>query len=88
MNAAVQTLLIAAASVAAAAAIGVTLADRTAAPAAQLVKLDRVVIEGRRAEMQAPQLVARLPRVVIEQRRAVPAAEVQLAQAQPAVWVI
>jgi hypothetical protein len=79
MNAATQTFLIAIASVAAAAAIGVTLADRTAAPAQEVVKLERVVVLGKRADTQ---VVAQLPRVVIEGRRA--AADVTVAQAQPA----
>ena len=80
MNAATQTFLIAVASVAAAAAIGVTLADRMTAPAQEVVKLERVVVVGKRADTQ---VVAQLPRVVIEGRRAVPA-DVTVAQAQPA----
>lgn len=71
MNTATQTFVLAVASVAAAAAIGVGLANRTAAQATELVKLERVVIVGKRAE--AP-VIAQLPRVVIEGRRAAPAA--------------
>lgn len=78
MNAAAQTFLIAIASVAAAATLGVTLADRTAAPAQEVVTLERVVVVGKRAG--AP-VVAQLPRVVIEGRRA--AQDVTLAQVQP-----
>ena len=82
MNAAAQTLLIAVTSVAAAAAIGVTLADRTAAPAADVVELERVVVVGKRVDLQAPFVVAKLPRVVIEQRRAAPVDDVKVAQAR------
>jgi hypothetical protein len=81
MNTAAQTFVIAIASVAAAAAIGVGLANRMAAPAVEVVKLDRVVVVGKRAE---PVVVAKLPRVVIEQRRST-AADVTVALAQPAV---
>jgi hypothetical protein len=66
MTAAVKTFVLAIASVSAAAAIGVGLADRTASPQAGLVQLDRVVVTGPRA--QAP-VIAHLPRVVIEGRR-------------------
>lgn len=67
MNTAVQTFIVAIASVAAAAAIGVGLANRTAAPATEVVTLERVVISGKRAD--AP-VIAKLPRVVVEGRRA------------------
>lgn len=67
MNTAAKTFAIAIASVAAAAALGVGLADRTAAPATEVVKLERVVVTGKRAD--AP-VIAQLPRVVIEGRRA------------------
>lgn len=67
MNTAAQTFVVALASVAAAAAIGVGLANRTAAPATEVVKLERVVVTGKRAE--AP-VIAKLPRVVVEGRRA------------------
>lgn len=79
MNTAAQTFVLAIASVAAAAAIGVGLANRTAAPATEIVKLERVVIVGKRAN--AP-VVAQLPRVVIEGRRAAPA-DVTVAAAKP-----
>ena len=64
MNTAAKTFIVAIASVAAAAAAGVSLANHTAAPATEVVKLERVVIVGKRAET-----VAQLPRVVIEGRR-------------------
>lgn len=79
MNTAAQTFVLAIASVAAAAAIGVGLANRTAAPATEIVKLERVVIVGKRAD--AP-VIAQLPRVVIEGRRAAPAV-VTVAAAKP-----
>jgi len=76
MNAIAKTFVLALASVAAAAAIGVGLADRMAAPAGEVVTLERVVVVGQRAEAQ---VVARLPRVVIEHRRtAVAAAPAQV----------
>lgn len=83
MSTAAKTFVIAMAAVAAAAALGIGLADRTAAPAAQVVKLERVVVVGQQAQ---PATVARLPRVVVEQRRAVPR-EVVVAQAQAPVWI-
>ena len=43
------------------------LANRTAAPATDVVKLERVVVTGKRAD--AP-MIAKLPRVVVEGRRA------------------
>ncbi len=83
MNTAAHTFIVAIASVAAAAAIGVGLANRSAVPAGDVVKLERVVVVGKRAE---PTVVAKLPRVVIEQRRTVPR-DVVLAQAQVATWI-
>jgi len=83
MNTAAHTFIVAIASVAAAAAIGVGLANRSAVPAGDVVKLERVVVVGKRAE---PTVVAKLPRVVIEQRRTVPRDAV-LAQAQVATWI-
>jgi hypothetical protein len=71
MNTAAKTFVLAVASVAAAAAVGVGLANRTAAPATQIVKLERVVVIGKRADVS---VVAQLPRVVIEGRRGAPAA--------------
>ncbi|WP_457355909.1 hypothetical protein [Roseateles sp. P5_D6] len=81
MNTAAKTFIVAIASVAAAAAAGVSLANRTAAPATEIVKLERVVIVGKRAE--AP-VVAQLPRVVIEGRRDV----TTVAAAQMPVWIV
>lgn len=71
MNTAAKTFALAVASVAAAAAFGVGLANRTAAPATLIVKLERVVVIGKRADVS---VVAQLPRVVIEGRRAAQAA--------------
>lgn len=79
MNTAAKTFIIAIASVAAAAAAGVSLANHTAAPAEGVVKLERVVIVGKRAET-----VAQLPRVVIEGRRDT----TTLAAAQTSVWIV
>lgn len=73
MNTAAQTFVIAIASVAAAAAIGVALGNHSAAPAGEVVQLERVVVVGKRAEVP---VVARLPRVVIEHRRSVDVAAV------------
>lgn len=79
MNTTAKTFIVAIASVAAAAATGVTLANHAAAPATEIVKLERVVIVGKRAEA-----VAQLPRVVIEGRRD----STTLAAAQTAVWIV
>jgi len=79
MNITAQALVFAVASVAVAAAIGTGLADTTTAqPEQQIVKLERVVIVGKRAE--AATEVAVLPRVVITGKRAAEA-DVQLASA-------
>ena len=79
MNAFAKTFTVALASVAAAAAIGVGLADRTAAR--EVVTLERVVVVGKRADTP---VVAKLPRVVIEHRRDTTV----VASAQPAVWLV
>lgn len=84
MNAAAQNLIIAITSVAAAAALGVALANRTAAPAAPVVQLKRVVVVGQRADGRK---VAQLPRVVVEGRR-VATSDVTLAAVLPAVHAI
>lgn len=84
MNTAAKTFVIAIAAVAASAAVGVSLANHTAAPAAEIVKLERVVVVGKHANMR---VVAQLPRVVIEGRRAV-ASEVAVASAQTAVPIV
>lgn len=81
MNAAAKTFVIALVAVVAAAATGVGLANRTAAPATTVVKLERVVVVGKRAETVA---VVKLPRVVVEARRAAPA-DAAVAAAQPAM---
>jgi hypothetical protein len=82
MNAALQTLLIAAVSVAAAAALGVALADRTAAPANERLAVEPVVVVSPRSSLPASTSRVQLPRVVIEQCRVVPPAR-QLAQTDP-----
>ena len=64
MNTAAKTFTLAIASIAAAAAIGTGLAYRAAAPATEVVKLERVVIVAKRSD-----IVAQLPRVVVEGRR-------------------
>ena len=69
MNITAQALVFAVASVATAAAIGIGLADSTAQPEPQIVKLERVVITGHRAD--AATEVAVLPRVAITGHRAV-----------------
>lgn len=84
MNATAQTFAIALASVAAAAALGIGLADSTAAPETQLTRLERVVVVGQHAQATPVAVVTRLPRVVIEQARADSPAAVTVAQARPA----
>ncbi len=81
MNTAAKTFIVAIASVVAAAAAGVGLANHTATPAGEVVKLERVVIVGKRAEATT---VAQLPRVVIEGRRDT----TTVAAAQSAVWIV
>lgn len=66
MTTAAKTFIAAIAAVAASAAIGVGMANRAAAPATEIVKLERVVVVGKRADTMT---VATLPRVVIEGRR-------------------
>ncbi|KQV95671.1 MULTISPECIES: hypothetical protein [unclassified Roseateles] len=84
MNTAAKTFVIAIASVAAAAAMGVGLANHTATPATEIVKLERVVVVGKRADAM---VVAKLPRVVVEGHRSAPA-ETAVAAAQTAVWLV
>ena len=84
MNTAAKTFVVAIAAVAASAAIGVGLANHTAAPAADIVKLERVVVIGKRAETA---VTAQLPRVVIEGRRAVQS-DVMVAAAQTFVPLV
>ncbi len=72
MNTTAKALIFAIVSVASAASIGMGLADRAAQPKAEVVKLERVVIEGKRspASAQMAMRVEQLPRVVIESRSA------------------
>lgn len=83
MNAAAKTFAVALVSVAGAATLDVDLTNRMAAPTPEMVKLERVVVVGKR--MNAT-IVAKLPRVVIEQHRPV-SREVALSQAQFSVGV-
>ena len=88
MNTHTKTLFTALIAVAGAAAIGLGLAANTpdhkasAAPASQIVKLERVVINGKRAPatVQTAQYIEVLPRVIVEGRRA--DASVRLAAAK------
>lgn len=84
MNTAAKTFLFAIAAVAASAALGVGLANRTTAPVTGIVKLERVVVVGKRADAL---VVAQLPRVVIEGRRSAPS-EVTVASAQMVVPLV
>ena len=84
MNTAAKTFVVAIAAVAASAAIGVGLANHTVAPATDIVKLERVVVIGKRADTS---VIAQLPRVVIEGRRAVHS-EVTVAAAQTPIWLV
>ncbi|MEH0166663.1 hypothetical protein ABT392_04710 [Paucibacter sp. JuS9] len=63
MNTTVKALAFALVAVTSAAAIGTAYADHAAQDAAGIVKLERVVISGKRAA--APVVTAQLPRVVI-----------------------
>lgn len=74
MNATAQTFAIALASVAAAAALGIGLADSTAAPETRLTRLERVVVVG--------QHTPPVPVAVVSQPERAPA--VKVAQARPA----
>jgi len=78
MNTAAQTLAIAIITVAGAAAIGMGLAERTAQAGTEIVKLERVVVLGKRAV--EPVVTAVLPRVVVT-GHSVSQADVQLASA-------
>ena len=77
MNTTAKALVFAIVTVASAASIGMGLADRKAKT--ETVKLERVVIVGKRAE--ASTVIAQLPRVVITGRSAAHGA-VQLAAAK------
>ena len=79
MNATAKTLVLAAVIGTSLAALGLGLAAPKASQAAEVVKLERVVIEGRR--MQPSVEVAQLPQVVITGRRAAQS-ELQLAAAK------
>ena len=70
MNITAQALVFAVASVATAAAIGTGLGDFSAQPAAgtEIVKLERVVVVGKRAD--ASMQIVQLPRVVVTGHRA------------------
>ena len=50
MNTAAKTFAIAVVAVTAAAVVGVGLANRTAAPTTEIVKLERVVVVGKRTQ--------------------------------------
>jgi len=83
MNANAQSLIAAVIAVASAASIGVALANAfTTVPQPEVIKLERVVVEGHRTYAPAERAVAaveQLPMVVIT-GRAVPA-DLQVAQA-------
>ena len=78
MNATAQTLLIAIAAVASAAAIGMGLADRAAQSKAEIVQLERVVVVGKRV-VEAPVEYVSLPRVVVTGHSVKPQADVRVA---------
>lgn len=78
MNTTAQALVFAIASVAAAASIGMGLADHLAQPASNVVTLERVVVIGQRAELPE---VAQLPRVVIVGRSNMAKAELHMVAA-------
>lgn len=74
MNATAQTFAIALGSVAAAAALGIGLADSTAAPETQLTRLERVVVVGQHAQPVTVAVVSRPQRAAIEPPPAEPPA--------------
>ncbi|KQY88278.1 hypothetical protein [Pelomonas sp. Root1444] len=84
MNTVANTFAIAVAAVTVAAATGIVLANRTATSATEIVKLERVVVVGKRADAV---VTAKLPRVVIEVHRTTPV-EVTVAAAQTAAWLV
>ncbi|HEY4079762.1 MAG TPA: hypothetical protein VGM81_03630 [Burkholderiaceae bacterium] len=72
MNITAQALVFAVASVATAAAIGTGLGDFSAQPAqgTEIVKLERVVVVGKRADAsEASMQIVQLPRVVVTGHR-------------------
>ena len=78
MNITAQALVFAVTSVATAAAIGTGLGDFSAQPNTGIVKLERVVVVGKRADTAvASAQIVQLPRVVVTGHRVEP--EVQLA---------
>lgn len=81
MHAIAKTFAIAFASVSAAAAVGVGLADRLAAADAGVAPVARVAAVGPRADTV---VITRLPRVVVEVRRAMPADVTTAAARAPA----
>ncbi len=77
MNITAQALVFAVASVATAAAIGTGMGDYSAAQSnTEIVKLERVVVVGKRADASVQ--IEQLPRVVVTGKRSVEA-EVQVA---------
>lgn len=78
MNTSSRALVFALFAVTAAAAIGIGQADWKVDAADEIVKLERVVVVGKRAD--APVVIAQLPRVVITGRSTAPA-DVQMAAA-------
>ena len=79
MNTTAKALIVAIAASTSVAALALGFAGVEAQPAPEIVKLERVVIVGKR--MQASVEVARLPQVVVTGRRAAQT-EVQLAAAR------
>lgn len=84
MNTNAKALVFAIVTVASAASIGMGLAERSAQPRAGVVKLERVVVVGKRAAA-APAVVAQLPRVVITGRSMAAQSEAQYAAAKQTV---
>lgn len=81
MNANAQSLIVAVIAVASAASIGVGLANMfTRTPQPEVVQLERVVVQGPRAQAPAVARVEQLPTVVITGRSA-PSDDVRVAQA-------
>ena len=81
MNITAQALVFSVASVAIAAAVGTGLADFSAQSSPEIVKLERVVVVGKRSAEQTTQ-IAQLPRVIITGHRVSDAEVQQMASSQ------
>ena len=90
MNTTAKALIFAVVSVASAASIGIGLADRSAHPKTEVIRLERVVIEGHRvhADAQVARRVEHLPRVVVDGHRTRQTEALQVAEVKASVKAI